>query len=67
MLSTLRCFVLSARNRLRLALCKCDRCGRRGVESVSLFFPEKLCRGCHFARLSAVGEAQCLANTASVL
>jgi hypothetical protein len=59
MLSTLRCFVLSARNRLRLALRRCDRCGRRGVESVSLFFPKKLCRVCHFVQVGAGIETQC--------
>lgn len=42
-------------HRAKLALTRCSDCGTFGVESVSMFFPKKLCRFCDQTRRIAEG------------
>lgn len=48
--SKIRSYLLWAQMRVAYAMRRCDDCRRRGVESVSLYHPLALCRGCHVMR-----------------
>lgn len=46
MKTKIRAFILWLINEYRLAQDSCSWCGRRGVEAVSIAYPDRLCMGC---------------------